>query len=72
MDEQKPYTIYAVKSIPPSEDADHNWLPKIYDEMKNGNARIGWSYCDDANLRVIQSKIDEQGWEHLSDAEADV
>ncbi len=63
------YTIYAVKSIQPLEDVSGSHIPKIYEELKKGRARFGWS---DADLRQVKNNLDAKGWKELSDGEKDV
>ena len=38
-----------------------DWLPSpsVYEELKNGRARIGWSYKDSQNLRLINKAIND-------------
>ena len=40
--------------------ADSQWpIPGIFDELRRGRARIGWSSANDQDLRKIQKKVDE-------------
>jgi len=65
------YTVHAVKTVQHWEEKGDYWIPRIYEELKKGRARFGWSYFDDADLRKIAAKIKERGWENLSDKEKD-
>ena len=63
------FTVFAVKAIQPwQEDADY-WIPVLYDELRKGKARFGWSYSDETNLTRIKEKIEKKGWDVLSNAE---
>ena len=31
-------------------------IPRVFEELQNGRARIGWSYRDDLDLRLIEEK----------------
>lgn len=65
------YTIYAVKAVQPWEEESEHYIPIIYEELRNGKARFGWSYFNEADLRVIKRKINDKGWDSLSKEEKD-
>ncbi|TKJ29515.1 hypothetical protein CEE39_09050 [bacterium (candidate division B38) B3_B38] len=65
----KEYTIYAVKVIQPWEEDSSYWIPLIYEEIKQGRARFGWGYYDEADVRKIKEKADRQEWKHLDKKE---
>ncbi|AZR73593.1 hypothetical protein BBF96_09445 [Anoxybacter fermentans] len=71
MNKVEEYTIFAVKTIQPWEEGSEYWIPRIYEELKKGKARFGWSYFVEADLRKIKAKIDKNGWNSLSDKEKD-
>ena len=47
--------VYVVKTVHEGQP-----FPGVFDELKAGRARIGWSYEDNLDLRVLQDRI-EQG-----------
>ena len=57
------FTIYALKG-------SSEWFD-ILPSLKNGEGRFGWSYLDSADLRKLKQRVDENGWESLSDEEKD-
>lgn len=69
MNGEEKYTIYAVKTKQPWEEDFKYWTPLIYDELKKGKARFGWSYFDDADLNKIEKKIKKDGWKSLNNDE---
>ena len=36
-------------------------IPRVFEELQAGRARIGWSDRDDFDLRLIQEKIQQGG-----------
>ena len=69
MNKSKEYTIFAVKAIQPWEEGSDYWMPRIYNDLKKGKARFGWSYFDKADLKKIKVKIDNGGWNSLNNEE---
>jgi len=63
------YTIYAVKVIQPWKEDGRYWVTLIYEEIKQGRARFGWGYYDEADVRKIKEKTDEQEWKSLNERE---
>lgn len=57
------YTIYALKG-------SSEWCD-IITSLKNGEGRFGWSYIETADLRELKKRVDENGWDSLSDEEKD-
>ena len=55
------YTIYALKGC-------SEWFD-ILSSLKNGEGRFGWSYIQSANLRDLKRRVDEAGWDNLTDDE---
>ena len=55
---------YVVKAV-----VEGQPFPRVFDELKAGRARIGWSYQDDLDLRLLVTRI-EQG-EQLNQDERD-
>jgi hypothetical protein len=45
------YNVFVVKAIDP--DVPGYSIPGVFEELNNGKARIGWSYQDDQDLRII-------------------
>lgn len=73
------YTIYAVKAAQPWEEGANYWIPRLYDELKEGRARFGWGGIWESldvgggsDLRYLKGKIDCHGMEALSEAEREV
>jgi hypothetical protein len=56
------YTIYALKGAEGREQL-------VYDSMKSGEGRFGWSYCKSADLGELTEKIKKSGWASLSEDE---
>lgn len=56
-------TIYAIQG---SDNAD-----RISKSLQRGEGRFGWSYIESANLRDLRERIEQYGWESLSDEEKD-
>ncbi len=54
-------TIYALK-------ATEEWNERIFDSLTRGKGRFGWSYVN-ADLRELKNRIEESGWDSLSDDE---
>ncbi|MDE0155608.1 MAG: restriction endonuclease [Gammaproteobacteria bacterium] len=59
-------TIYAIKG---SKDKDQ--IAKVFKSLKQGEGRYGWSYVETANLRDLNNRIEQDGWESLSEEEKD-
>lgn len=55
--------IYALKV-----DADN--AAKVFESLKLGEGRFGWSYVESADLRVLQARIQSEGFASLSADEA--
>lgn len=55
-------TIYALKVTPV-------WADEIYESLKKGEGRFGWSYIDTANLESLNQKISDEGWDNLTEDE---
>jgi hypothetical protein len=56
-------TIYALKG-------SSEWCD-IKNSLKNGEGRFGWSYIESADLKELQKRVDEKGWDSLIDEEKD-
>ncbi len=48
-------TVYVVKTI----DDHGQTIPGVFDELQSGYARIGWSWRDNLDLRLINEKIQQ-------------
>ena len=46
-----------------------SWL--IYESLKNGEGRFGWSYVETANLHELRNSIATDGWNSLNNEEKD-
>ncbi len=57
------YTIYALKG-------SSEWFD-ILTSLQNGEGRFGWSYVKTADLRELKKRVDEKGWDSLTDEEKD-
>lgn len=57
------FTIYALKG-------SGEWFD-ILPSLKTGVGRFGWSYIESADLRKLKQRIDDNGWDSLSDEEKD-
>jgi hypothetical protein len=60
------YQIFALKTD--SEENDY-WKPRLFESLRNGKARFGWSYAKDGDLLLIKQKLSSGGWQHLSEDE---
>jgi|GEM_PF-5064933 len=58
------YTAYRVE-LPAVAEADY-WKNPIYEELKAGRARFGFSSFNDADLRQLQLKVRETEWVRLT------
>jgi len=56
-------TIYALKG-------SSEWCD-ILSSLSQGEGRFGWSYIQSANLNKLKQKVDQNGWNSLSDGEKD-
>lgn len=55
-------TIYALK-------VDESSAARIHASLLAGEARFGWSYLEAADLRELQRRVQESGWDSLSEEE---
>jgi hypothetical protein len=60
---------FVVKTV--SRDVPTYVIPGVFASLKTGKARIGWSYQDDLDLRVLREKVVAGQWDDLSKAEQD-
>ena len=57
-------TIYALKA------GNEDFLPsRIFESLKSGEGRFGWSYEKTSNISDIKVKLDESNWANLSEDE---
>lgn len=56
--------IYAIKSP-----EDDETKAKLYDFLKRGEGRFGWSYRQTADLHELKRRIDNDGWDSLNNEE---
>ncbi|WP_406879392.1 restriction endonuclease [Bacillus cereus] len=65
------YKIYAVKASQPEKNNAEKIekIGKLYASLKSGKARFGWSYYEDANLKVIKNKMERLEMMGLTDDE---
>lgn len=52
-------TVYALKG-------SAEWAQRVYESLKHGEARFGWSYVETADLRHLAHKMGSTGWGSLS------
>lgn len=64
------YTVYALKTD--TEKEDDYWKPKLYQSIRIGKARYGWSYDRCGDLRLIRKKLATRRWEGLTSAEKEI
>ena len=57
-------TIHAIKA--PTK-KDH--VEMVFESLKRGEGRFGWSYEETADLRKLEKRIKQHGWDTLSDDE---
>jgi hypothetical protein len=63
-------TIYALKADDPK--TPNSWAPRVYEDLRRGVARYGWSNFEKADLRRINDKIKGPGgWNSLDEDEQD-
>ena len=64
-----PNTNYQIFALKTDNEQNDYWKPKLFESLKNGKARFGWSYSKDGNLLVIKKKLNKNGLEYLSEDE---
>ncbi|MDE0205677.1 MAG: restriction endonuclease [Candidatus Tectomicrobia bacterium] len=47
-------TVYVLKAV----DSDGTPIPGVFDELRAGRARMGWSYQDNLDLRLIMARLE--------------
>ena len=57
------FTIYALKG-------SSEWFD-ILPSLQSGEGRFGWSYIESADLRELKKRVDEKGWDSLTEEEKD-
>ncbi len=57
------FTIYALKG-------SSEWFDTL-PSLQKGEGRFGWSYVETADLRELKKRVDEKGWDSLTDEEKD-
>ena len=62
----KTMTIYAMRSSDEEE-----YVDKVFDSLKGGEGRFGWSYEETANLWELRERIKRSGWDSLNGNEKD-
>ena len=56
--------IYALKTAPTANDEFSQ--PKIFQDLKNGKGRFGWSFTNNGNLLEIQNLLQGNDWNYSS------
>jgi hypothetical protein len=46
-------------------------IPGVFESLVAGRARIGWSYSDDLDLRIIRDQVRAGAWENLTEDQKD-
>jgi len=59
------YTVYAVKA----EQKEGPVIDALFQELRQGRARFGWSYDDSCDPRDLKARIVRSGWDSLSKRE---
>lgn len=54
-------TIYALR-----ESDEEEYVKKVFDSLKGGEGRFGWSYEKSADLRQLHERVERSGWASLS------
>jgi hypothetical protein len=54
--------IYAIKTF--GTENDELVQPRIFEDLKNGKARFGWSFQNSADLREIYKILEDKNWEY--------
>ena len=67
------YKIYALRGPSFREDPEgyRNWTSLISMSLQDGVGRFGWSNVETADLRQLEKRITERGWDDLNDKEQD-
>lgn len=60
------YTIYALRP-----DKEGYWATCIYSSLKKGESRFGWSGIESGDLRELSARVEDQGWDSLSEKEGE-
>ena len=63
--ERVAYTIHAVKA----DQDDRSLIGALFQELRQGRARFGWSYRSSLDPRLVKAKIASGGWDSLDKAE---
>jgi len=63
MSEPEDYSLYALKITERAAD--------IFASLGEGEGRFGWSYVETADLNALRNRIDQGGWDSLSQDEKD-
>ncbi|MDE2733514.1 MAG: hypothetical protein OXI72_03910 [Gemmatimonadota bacterium] len=63
--------IYALRGPSFREDPEgyRDWTSLISTSLQDGVGRFGWSYVETADLRQLERRITERGWDDLNDDE---
>ena len=59
-------TIYALRI---SDDAEV--VGSVFNSLQGGEGRFGWSYVQTADLRKLRERVNQRGWESLTEDEKD-
>ena len=59
-------TIYAMRVSDDQKD-----VHKVFDSLKRGEGRFGWSYEKTADLRALRGRIEQSRWDSLNNREKD-
>ena len=67
-------TVYALRTSDAkdreTEDFEHH-VKGVWESLKGGEGRFGWSHVETANLRDLKLRIEQDGWDSLSEQEQD-
>ena len=62
-------TIYAIKNPDGPDGKDR--VQQIFDSLKKGESRFGWSFVETADMRELKQRVQQHGWDHLTAEEAE-
>jgi hypothetical protein len=60
------YTIYAVKAEQDFAESG-SLIASLFQELRQGRARFGWSDDDSLDPRHLKAKIESSGWNSLNE-----
>ena len=51
---------------------EKEYVEKVFNALKGGEGRFGWSYVETADLRKLRERYKQSGWDNLNKEEKTV